>query len=296
MRIVGRVLEALAVCAFLYAALFAWSMSDSPHLYAAGWYAKGGAPRTVQVIVTDVLGPRGVIALACIAALVYARPLSLLSRLRKISRRTVSLLVPIGLLLAIVAFADRHSPVARAAPNAPRMNVLVLAADSLRADRIDARIAPHLVGLSKRGTRFDKAFVSMPSTLPSRVTLLTGRHAHHHGIRSMFPTTEERAKDFDALPARFARAGYATGVVSDSSRDIFGRINLGFSRERSAAADPRLLAEDVERSLGSVADQPFFLTVFLSTAHSPYVAPSPYYAKYTDPNYRGASSTESRTA
>ena len=143
----------------------------------------------------------------------------------------------------------------------------------------------------------------------------------------MFPTWEDRARDFDALPQRLARAGYATGVVSDYAGDIFGRIDLGFGRvdtpsfdfrqlirqraleretpllpllhsqlgrrlfpvmrELNDAADPMLLADDVAAALQAVKDKPFFLTVFFSTAHFPYAAPAPYYAKYTDPDYRG---------
>jgi arylsulfatase A-like enzyme len=207
------------------------------------------------------------------------------------------------------------------------MNVLILAADSLRADRLEPRVAPNLTKLAARGTRFDRAYVSLPRTFPSWVTILTGRHGHHHGIRSMFPTWEERAKDFDALPARFAQAGYSTAVVSDYAGDIFGRIDLGFTRvdapsfdfrqmirqkileretpllpvlhshlgrrlfpvmrELSAAADPMLLADDVETVLRATRDRPFFVTVFFSTAHFPYAAPAPYYSKFTEPSYRG---------
>jgi arylsulfatase A-like enzyme len=205
----------------------------------------------------------------------------------------------------------------------------VLAADSLRADRLDPKIAPNLAALAAKGTRFDRAYVSLPRTFPSWVTILTGRHGHHHGIRSMFPTWEERAKDFDALPQRLAQAGWSTGVVSDYAGDIFGRIDLGFARvdtpsfdfrqlirqraleretpllpilhsqlgrrmfpvmrELNDAADPMLLAEDVGAALRGMRkkDQPFFLTVFFSTAHFPYAAPSPYYAKYTKGSYRG---------
>ena len=106
------------------------------------------------------------------------------------------------------------------------MNVLVLAADSLRADRLDPKIAPNLAALAAKGTRFDRAYVSIPRTFPSWVTILTGRHGHHHGIRSMFPTWEDRAKDFDALPQRLAQAGWSTGVVSDYAGDIFGRTPI----------------------------------------------------------------------
>jgi arylsulfatase A-like enzyme len=143
----------------------------------------------------------------------------------------------------------------------------------------------------------------------------------------MFPTWEERARDFDALPERLAQAGYATGVVSDFAGDIFGRIDLGFGRidtpsfdfrqlirqraleretpllpflhshlgrrlfpvmrELNDAADPILLADDAAAALHALKGKPFFLTVFFSTAHFPYAAPAPYYAKYTDPGYRG---------
>ena len=52
----------------------------------------------------------------------------------------------------------------------PRRTSLVLAADSLRADRLDPRTAPHLSALADRGTRFDRAYVSLPRTFPSWVT------------------------------------------------------------------------------------------------------------------------------
>jgi arylsulfatase A-like enzyme len=207
------------------------------------------------------------------------------------------------------------------------MNVLVLAADSLRADRLDARVAPNLVALAARGTRFDRAYVSVPRTFPSWVTLLTGRHPHHHGIRTMFPRWEERARDFDALPGRLARAGYRTEVVSDYAGDVFGRVDLGFTnthvpafdfrqlvrqrvveratpllpflhgrtgraafpvmREMNDAADPELLADDAIHALRRAEGTPFFLTVFFSTAHFPYAAPSPFYARFTRAAYRG---------
>ena len=53
------------------------------------------------------------------------------------------------------------------------MNVLVLAADSLRADRLDPKLAPNLSALAAKGTRFDRAYVSLPRTFQSWVTILT---------------------------------------------------------------------------------------------------------------------------
>ncbi len=356
--------ESALLVAALHAALVVWAMADSPQLYAAGWYAQGGFPRTVQVIATDVLRPRGVVLATLALAMVYVRPTRiayLLQRGLVLARRPVRAVLthvakksigPIAALaLGASVFADAPSPIhlAHAAGSGPAsstsspvsgpaptlakasdgkpLNVLVLAADSLRADRLDPRVAPNLTKLAAHGTSFDRAYVSMPRTFPSWVTILTGRHGHHHGIRSMFPTWDERAKDFDALPGRFAQAGYATAVVSDYAGDIFGRIDLGFGRvdtpsfdfrqmirqkileretpllpvlhshlgrrlfpvmrELNDAADPMLLADDVEATLQSVKNGPFFVTVFFSTAHFPYAAPAPYYAKYTNPSYRG---------
>jgi arylsulfatase A-like enzyme len=335
----GALVESALLVAALHAALVLWAMADSPQLYAARWYAKGGLPRTVQVFATDVLGPKGIVLLAVVLAVAYVRP----ARISYLVRRALGFLrgpvrkrlamagLPLGLLLLHLGTADAPiEPIKIAeAKGEERMNVLVLAADSLRADRLDPKIAPNLSALAAKGTQFDRAYVSLPRTFPSWVTILTGRHGHHHGIRTMFPTWEERAKDFDALPQRLAHAGWSTGVVSDYAGDIFGRIDLGFARidtpsfdfrqlirqraieretpllpvlhsqlgrkmfpvmrELNDAADPMLLAEDVGAALRGMRkkDQPFFLTVFFSTAHFPYAAPAPYYAKYTRGSYRG---------
>jgi arylsulfatase A-like enzyme len=334
--VLAALVESAVVVFAVHASLVLWAMADSPQLYAARWYALGGWPRTVQVIATDVLGPHGVLLLALLIAVAYVRPrrLVVLGR-RALSpvRRALLALAPIAGLAVLAPFAAKPTREAHATtsaappPSPPRMNVLVLAADSLRADRIEPRVAPHLSRLAAKGTKFEHAYVSIPRTFPSWVTILTGRYSHHHGIRSMFPTWEDRAKDFDAMPERFAKAGYETGVVSDYAGDIFGRIDLGFARvdtpsfdfrqlirqraleretpllpvlhsrlgrrlfpvmrELNDAADPNLLAGDVERALEASKDRPFFLTVFFSTAHFPYAAPAPYYAKYTDPSYRG---------
>ena len=357
-RLARALLENALVCLGIEAALVMWAMADSPQLYAARWYAMGGLARTVQIVATDVLGRHGVIALAMVVAVIYARPARIVALVRRAPRlagaagvagAVVGVAGAVAAAIALRAGADagrrgdssvpepnwlRTEP-SRPPPAGPpfaarRPNVLILAADSLRADRLDARVAPTLATLAARGTSFDHAYVSIPRTFPSWVTILTGRHAHHHGIRSMFPTWEERARDFDALPQRLAQAGYATAVVSDYAGDIFGRIELGFGRvdtptfdfrqlirqraleretpllpvlhsqlgrtlfpvmrELNDAADPRLLAGDVAsvmHALSASKDRPFFLTVFFSTAHFPYAAPAPFYAKYTDPAYRG---------
>lgn len=343
-RTVGwTAVESLFVVAALHAIIVLHAMAEVPQLYASRWYARGGVPRTIQVFATDVLGPWGIAALGVLALVVYVRPAALVGSAKRLARfprrwRIGAALLVFGCagawaqadgqgtpsIARVASIPDAHA----APPSSPtRPNVLVLAADSFRADRLEPKLAPNLTALAARGTRFDRAYVSLPRTFPSWVTILTGRHAHHHGIRTMFPTWEDRAKDFDALPQRLAREGYRTSVISDYAGDIFGRIDLGFRdvltpsfdfrqlirqraleretpllpvlhsrlgravfpvmRELNDAADPRLLAADVERELARVKDGPFFMTVFFSTAHFPYASPAPYYAKYTERGYRG---------
>ncbi|HEX7602916.1 MAG TPA: sulfatase [Polyangiaceae bacterium] len=331
-------LASLPVLVALHGAFYLRAVARSPQLYAEGLYARGGVRRVVQVFVTDILGVHGATALAVLALVVYvagprrAWPMWLdrakraLSALRAVvtpGRAAVTL--ALLLLRTVPTLGTAH---AAAAPSAGGpMNVLVLAADSLRADRLTPRVAPHLSELAARGTRFDRAYVSLPRTFPSWVTILTGRHPHHHGVRSMFARWDDRAKDFDALPQRLHKAGYATGVVSDYAGDIFGRVDLGFEqvdtpsfdfvqmirqralerqtpllpflhsragrtafpvlREMNQAADPDMLADDAIAMLRGQGDKPFFMTVFFSAAHFPYAAPAPYYARFTDPTYRG---------
>ncbi len=298
----GQLVESALVVSVLAGALELWGMARAPQLYAATFYARGGVWRTVQVVATDTLGPGGVVLLAGLVLCLYTRGLGWarvrVARVRWLAPWTLASGAALGVPGggAPVISEGRAAP-AGAAPlvDARRPNILILAADSLRADRIDTRRAPHLSALADRSVLFERAYVSLPRTFSSWVTILTGRHAHHHGIRSMFPRWEERAKDFDALPKRLRDAGYETAVVSDYAGDIFGRIELGFGavdtpgfdfrelirqraleretpllpwlhsrpgrkifpvlRELPNAADPRYLAEDAKAWISSLASQ-----------------------------------------
>jgi arylsulfatase A-like enzyme len=318
----------LAVIAGLHGLLVLWGMARTPQLYADRWYAEGGLLRTVQIMATDVLGTTGVVILAIVLVGLFLAPWRW--RIRPFFRRRTAMLSAAGVLVVLAIALWPSEPtiaVASAPKEGRRPNVLILSADSLRFDRINDRTAPTLNALTRKGTSFEKAYVSVPRTFPSWVTILTGRHAHKHGVRSMFPRWEDREKDLDTVAHRFARAGYFTGVVSDFAGDVFGRADLGFQhddtpafdfrqlvrqraferetpllpvlhsrlgrfffpimRELNDAADPSMLSKDALHALKKNEGRPFFLTVFYSTAHFPYSAPAPYYKKFTDPSYRG---------
>jgi arylsulfatase A-like enzyme len=223
------------------------------------------------VLVTDTLGRAGVVVTSLLLTLFYVMP-SLGSRLRALgssvrnrfvrapAASSLVLLVTLGAAawtwssdgrveqLGSSAMAPAMGPVlavktARAGgePQKRRPNVLILAADSLRNDHVVPRTMPNLSRYAEGSTRFSRSYVSLPRTFSSWVTLLTGRYAYHHGVRSMFPRWEDRAKDLDALPQRLSREGYQTAVVSDYAGDIFGRVDLGFQVVNTPGFDFRTL-------------------------------------------------------
>ncbi len=112
----------------------------------------------------------------------------------------------IFLALAVIA-AD--------AAAAERPNLVVVVVDDLRWD--DLGVAGHpfvetpaIDRMAREGARFLNAFAATPLCSPSRASILTGQHAHTHGI------VDNTARDAasHALPT-FAipleRAGYRTG-------------------------------------------------------------------------------------
>ena len=324
-------LRTTPVLLVLHAATIAWGMATRPQLYTDAFYAMGGWRRLLQVFATDVLGPRGVIGLVVLASLAYllgpprqTRPRvmlirrALVARWRVVSAIAVASLVLVGLENVLPRPRTRTST---------RPNVIVIAADSLRPDRIVPAVAPRLAALAADSATFDASYTSLPRTFPAWVTRLTGQYPHHHGFRNMFPSREIRARPLDALPARLAAAGYATSVAADYAGDVFPRAAFGFERVdtptfhfgelvRQRMLEPqiglwpvlasslgRLVtpsvrgmnrapdADDVaSRTLAAIdaaGDRPFFHVAFFSTAHFPYAAPWPGYARFTKPSYRG---------
>jgi hypothetical protein len=162
-------------------------------------------------------------------------------------------LATLGIVLALVQRPGAPPPRSVRQPS-----VLLIAVDSLRADRVfpvpgsadpgrPQRVAPAISELARRAVRFESAHVSVPRTFPSLVTLLTGRLPFRHGIRTMFPTPAERSHAPPALPAILRKSGYRTAVISDFCGEIFSRIDLGFETVAVPPFDAKTLV--LQRSL-----------------------------------------------
>ncbi len=184
-------------------------------------------------------------------------------------------------------------PVAAAAwwwwpPPPARPGIVVITIDTLRADRVGAYGSlvrtPALDRLAAEGVRFDAAYAPVPLTLPSHVSMFSGRLPVEHTVRT---NDGYRVPDGVPLAAEaLRRAGYRTAAFVGSAvlRSSTG-IGRGFERfddEMGNGAERRgadVVARAVEW-LDGVGDAPFFLWVHLYDPHLPYDAPEPFRGEY----------------
>ncbi len=211
----------------LHGVFLAMGLGRYPQVYAEAFHLEGGIWAWLQELCAFTI-PSWLWS----ALLVGLAMLWIGSEIRAALDR-LPRLAPMALavgLLAVVATGAGDQPLP--AGSDPRPNILVLATDSLRDDRLDPSehpdVAPNLQRLAAQGVRFTRAYTVIPRTFPAWISMLTGQYAHHHGVRHMFPTVRQRLELPTALPEVLAEAGYHTAVVSDFAGDVFTRMDLGF--------------------------------------------------------------------
>jgi arylsulfatase A-like enzyme len=126
-----------------------------------------------------------------------------------------------------------------ALPSSPsnQPNVLFIVLDTLRADHVSAygyprETSPTIDRLAREGALFENAIAPAPWSLPSHVSLLTGKYQFEHGIGDVPPmsVTGLRAPALNGSPSLaevLEQHGYRTGAFS-ANRTYFS-ANLGFS-------------------------------------------------------------------
>ncbi len=155
-----------------------------------------------------------------------------MSKIRAVVPTAVRSRAPLA--LAAVLTASLGSPGcggagAPARPSAPpgRPNFVVIIADDMARDlfgaghRLPFLQLPNLERLAARGVTFDRAFVTTSLCSPSRASLLSGRYAHSHGVRTN--QSGDLPSSVETYPALLQGAGYKTAFVGkwhmDSTRD-----------------------------------------------------------------------------
>ena len=205
-------------------------------------------------------------------------------------------LAAIALVAAVVFFAGRPREV-------EGTSVLLVTIDTLRADHVGAYGAktgatPHLDALAARGTVFDEVLASVPLTLPSHASLLSGLEPPHHGLhangRSIFPA--DRPTVATLLQGRgYATAAFVAAYVLDRRfglgrgfdlyDDRIERRTTGTSvleSERPCTVVAAAAEEWITRQQGS-----FLAWVHFYEPHAPYDPPSPYREQQAGRPYDG---------
>jgi arylsulfatase A-like enzyme len=148
-------------------------------------------------------------------------------------RRVIALLVCGGLTAAA---SHRSTPPRAGSLQQP--NVLVIAADSWRFDRLGVHgasrpgLTPNLDAFATTALDLRNHHVSTASTLESWTTVLTGQFPPRHGLRSMYPSRDEVAAVEQSpalLPKLLAAQGYDTFISSDWVGNCFDLVDFGFA-------------------------------------------------------------------
>jgi len=175
-------------------------------------------------------------------------------------------------------------------------NVLLISIDTLRADHLGCYgyqgiDTPHIDQLAEEGILFPSCYTTVPITLPSHSTLMTGQYPLMHGVRDngTFRLDEESVTLAEIFKARgYQTAAFIGAFVLDSR---FG-LNQGFDvyndRMDSNRETPEILYE--EKRAGEVIEDalewltqpretPFFLFIHCFDPHAPYNPPAQYKAQ-----------------
>ena len=101
----------------------------------------------------------------------------------------------------------------------PRMNVLLISIDTLRADHLGAYgfarpTTPNIDAVAREGVLFKDVHTPVPMTLPAHVSMLTGTLPPTHGLRD---NLQNRLPEGSAtLAGRLKARGFTTGAIVSS--------------------------------------------------------------------------------
>jgi arylsulfatase len=201
---------------------------------------------------------------------------------------------------AVVLATPRVEPAAEP----PRgLNVLVMASDTLRADRLSAfgygrPTSPNLERLAKHAVRFSNTRSQAPWTLPSFSSIMTSMYPSEHGAgRGGRDEWTPLDPGVETLADVLARVGYETAGITANhlispeygldqgfeSYAIPGELEWTKLQMESVELDAPLVVQFLEQHRST----PFFLFWHMMDPHLPYTTNPEFRAAFTDPGYDG---------
>ena len=181
---------------------------------------------------------------------------------------------------------------APAAVSTSRPSILFITLDTTRADSIGPDApgveTPAFNALAARGRRFSRAYATVPETLPSHSSMMTGLYPAGHGVHE---NARSLAAEHRLLAERLQQAGYQTAAFV-SSFVLARRFGLGrgFETYDDIEATERPARETTDRAIDYLRGRtvkPLLLWVHYFDAHAPYAPAEPYKTRYVRNPYLG---------
>lgn len=211
------------------------------------------------------------------------------------------LVIP-ALFIALTILGSCRKETPAPVPSAAGGPVIIISVDTLRADHLPVYggtgvETPVIDALAADSVVFENAYAQVPLTLPSHVSMLTGKLPAESGVRNNLGYKFDPA--MPSIPTKLKERGYATGAAV-SSYVLRGAVGLGpafdhyddeFDQKDGTLGEiqrpgPETVARAVEW-IDARGDQPFFLFLHLFEPHTPYEPPEPLLTKYKDSPYDG---------
>jgi len=222
----------------------------------------------------------------------------------KISRQFTAAIAILFILLS--ACGGRETPAASTTyEQAP---VIVISIDTLRADHLPAYgyagvKTPAIDALRKDSVLFANAYSHCPMTLPSHVSILTGRLPHEHGVRNNLGYLYDSAAH-PAIPQLLKARGYETGAAVSAYvlRSVTGMGGAFDSYDDALVTKANVGIGELSRPGDATANaalqwvvprknKPFFFLLHLFEPHAPYEPAEPFRETYAAHPYDGEVAT-----
>jgi arylsulfatase A-like enzyme len=166
-------------------------------------------------------------------------------------------------------------PAAVSASDARRPDVLLIVADTWRADALSCYAGgdatPNLDRLAAEGVLFEDAVTAAVFTPPSVASLLTGLYPAVHGVSTDPARFVPLSPSFTTLAERLREAGYRTAAYVNFGFDAWG-ITQGFDEVRATGRSLADVAPAAADFLAQDDARPAFVLLHFFDVHHPYLA------------------------
>lgn len=155
---------------------------------------------------------------------------------RPVSRLGASLILVLIVLPYVVFVSEKTYPSSMNL-NLPEKSILLILADSFRADHMNTSITPHLIEIKMKmkGVALKGIVTPSESTVTSVAALFTGKMPHESGVKSSYSKPLDFSKD--SLIYDLKLKGYCTIGISYYSENSITRNEYGFDIKRNMLSD-----------------------------------------------------------